>query len=277
MEAIKSMKWVMVLTLLVLYAAAIFWTTVVTGGLLGFADGDDDEPSPATEFFGSVAKSLFSLFKLMNGDTEPVEHVTDTVAGQLLFAGFLVISNWAILAILTSVVSDNMMTASAKATEEDEAAQKELDSALQMKRLRMIFDEADTEGTGHIDEGQWSKALADPAVAADLMDATGLSTKSLQDIWDCTAKEDTGGAAPGDRPGRKYLVCEEFIEHLYDASNPADKRSIIKIMSRLNSLEGIVGRVGDLLEARESPPQAARRKGEEDDRQQSNGCVLDAL
>merc|ERR1711981_622028 len=114
------MQWVMLLTLLVLYACAIVFTSLVGKG---FISGGAITPE-SEEFFGSVSKSLFSLFKLMNGDTSVVEPICNNIAGQLLFAGFMVISNWAILAILTSVVSDNMISSSRKALEDDEARRK---------------------------------------------------------------------------------------------------------------------------------------------------------
>merc|ERR1719424_1669662 len=94
MSALKAMQWVIVLTMLMLYACAIVFTHL-------------------------VGKSLFSLFKLMNGDTNIVRSIDDTLGGKMLFVCFMILANWAILAILTSVVSENMISASTKITEDE--------------------------------------------------------------------------------------------------------------------------------------------------------------
>merc|ERR1712176_47831 len=104
------MQWVMILTCFVLYGMSILFTSLVGHGVLY---GDDvPEPRAAREAFATVPMSFYSLFKLMNGDTDVIEPLSDEsfgtpgCVGKLLFMFFMIISNWAILAILTSVVSD---------------------------------------------------------------------------------------------------------------------------------------------------------------------------
>merc|ERR1719410_1053099 len=116
LESVRAMQWVIVLTFLTLYACAVVFTNLVGKGLV--TEGEISEG--ALEYFGSVPRSLFSLFKLMNGDLSVVTPIANYVEGQLLFAAFMVVTNWAVLAILTSVVSDNMISTSQKANEEDE-------------------------------------------------------------------------------------------------------------------------------------------------------------
>merc|ERR1712050_146357 len=99
-----------------LYSCSVVFTTLVGKG---FVFGREP-PVAAKEHFGSTARSLFSLFKLMNGDVSVAAPICSYALGQVLFASFMIVSNWAILAILTSVVSNNMIMSSNRAFEEDE-------------------------------------------------------------------------------------------------------------------------------------------------------------
>merc|ERR1712110_516390 len=94
----------------------------------------DGKPPPGN-VFQTVPGSMFSLFKLMNGDDDVVEFMEDSEGfqkffSQILFAVFLIMTNWAILAILTSVVSDNMILSSRK----EEAIEEEENNVLEKER-----------------------------------------------------------------------------------------------------------------------------------------------
>lgn len=107
LEAMQAMQWVMVLTCVLLYASAILFVSLVGHALIP----GGHVPEEAQELFGSVVESMFLLFRVMNGDQEPIEPLFSTVPLRLLCVGFVVISNWAVLAILTAVLSENMISA----------------------------------------------------------------------------------------------------------------------------------------------------------------------
>ncbi|CAE8626638.1 unnamed protein product, partial [Polarella glacialis] len=82
------------LTFMLLYAASIVFTTLVGKG---FIYEDYDAPESAKILYGSVFRTFLSLFKLMNDDQSMVEPIIGTVGGQLLFYGFMCMSNWMML------------------------------------------------------------------------------------------------------------------------------------------------------------------------------------
>lgn len=249
-EALSAMKWVMVLTMLVLYAGAIFFTTLVGKGVLYGGHPPSEE---AKEVFSSVPQSLFSLFKLMNGDTNVVDPITSTASGRLLFAGFMVLANWAILAILTSVVSDNMIAASAKTIQEDEDRAKHEQEEGIRRRLMAVFREMDPKDTGEITEVQFRCLLDDPIYCKMLCEASGLSAMVLSDLFHWMASLNEGVQVGGEEAtlpegvGRRRAAgnvnYQQFVDCLRDESRPADRRSQLRIAQQLKSLE-------DLIEAR---------------------------
>jgi len=231
MEALMAMQWVMILTLLVLYAGAVTWTTLIGKGLLtGTTKGGE-------RYFGTVPESLFSLFKLMNGDTSVVEPITNTVFGRLLFAGFVVLSNWSVLAILTSVVSDNMMTASARAAQEDLEVQRQADHALRAERVRGLFRDLDAEGGGTITEQEWRGLLDGRATGEELADATRLSRRALEDT--CEYVEKPNDISSGRFAGYKGKIIkfEDFVRHIDALAMPADNRSLMHLTAQVRDLQ----------------------------------------
>merc|ERR1740121_1405734 len=212
-ESLKAMQWVMVLTLLMLYAGAIFWTSLVGKGLMY----GGTPPPEGIEHFGSVPTSLFSLFRIMNGDTSVVRSVTTTVFGQLMFAAFMVLSNWAILAILTSVVSDNMISASQRASEEDSLKEKVDEKTRRVAMLKALFGEIDKDGSGCIDEEEWQEVCSTEAgLFRELGNVINYGEKELQELFKCLSAsksrlDDVTGNVPS---GTNSMYFDDFLEHL---------------------------------------------------------------
>jgi len=236
-ESLRAMQWVMVLTLLMLYAGAIFWTSLVGKGLLY----GGDPPADGVKHFGTVATSLFSLFRIMNGDTSVVRSVCNTVFGQLLFAVFMVLSNWAILAILTSVVSDNMISASQSAAEEDNKKDKEDEYNRRVGRLNVLFKEIDKDGSGCISAQEWHELCQDPGLFHELSTATSYNAKDLHDLFRCLAASktrlDQSGSEMHNNSDMNMMVFEDFLDHLKITADPADKRCVLQVMAKLQHME----------------------------------------
>jgi len=238
MESFKAMQWVIVLTALTLYACAVAFTNLVGQGLVT----GGHHTNMGRQYFGSVPRSLFSLFKLMNGDLSVVEPIENYVAGQLLFASFMVVTNWAVLAVLTSVVSDNMIAASQKANEEDERKLKEDAHTDRVRRLRTLFSEIDRDGDGVVSTNEWKGIMKDRGLHDELLDATGLDEEDLNDYFECLAQdtsqmEQVKAAWERDRGVEKQLDYNAFIDTLKDEGQIADKRSVLHVRAQLRYLE----------------------------------------
>jgi hypothetical protein len=178
-EAFGAMKWVLFLTLLVIYACSIVFTSVVGKDML-----DDGLPEDTYDF-GTVAKSMFSLFRLMNGDTSAIHTISESLTGKVLFMVFMIISNWAILAILTSVVADNMIMASAKAEREEADIENEEKNHAREHEIKEIFKELDKDHSGTVSEEEWSILRNDCDLCKRLEAASGFGGTELDELFDC--------------------------------------------------------------------------------------------
>lgn len=226
------MQYVIVLALMTLYGGAIIFTNLVGEGLI--YDDPTNRPPEALDYFGTVSKSLFSLFELMNGDTSVIEPIKDLVIGRLLFAAFMVISNWAILAILTAVVSDQMIAASNDYQEEEKKSNDAEEESKNMKRLLHIFEDNDHDMNGLISKDEWMGMLEDPSVCLELSEGTHLGKSDLADLFDCLAVEGNGDDGK--------VQYTDLIHSLKANSSVADKRAVLHVMLRLRIFQDQVSK-----------------------------------
>lgn len=107
-KALQSMFWFLVLTLLALYACALVMTNLIGNAMLS---GAEDLDPKVRMLFSSVLDSLFTLFGLMNSqywqEVDPLFRAFPFL--KPVWVLYTVLSSWALLSILTGVVSDNML------------------------------------------------------------------------------------------------------------------------------------------------------------------------
>jgi len=263
---LKAMQWFMLLVVITIYAWSITWTVLIKKDILPPSD-DKEKYAMAHELFGSVPRSMFSLFKLMNADVSVTAVVTHTYQGQLLSVCFIVLSNWALLAILTSVVSDNMISSSAKADQEYAKEKTNLATEERLVRVNAVFNQLDKDGTLVIEKEEWERLMFDDAMRNELCDASGLSPKGLQDAFDCASRQhfkDSNGTcssasqtavvrSTSQTAAVRDLTHDDFVNMLEDVSTDADRRSVRNVMLHLRGIERIVCRIHeDVADVRHS-------------------------
>ncbi|CAK0895147.1 unnamed protein product [Prorocentrum cordatum] len=173
----------------------------------------------------------------MTGDMEPAEALTGAVAGKLCLVGFMVCSNWAVLAILTSVVSDNMITSSRDIAEKELRQCKEAEVELSREKLAELFGKIDADGNGSIDEIEWEKRVMGDGQMVDALCAavSSLGREELKDAFNAVQSASRGETA---EQTRRQITLEDFVQYLVkDCRVKADKRSILKIRQQLVSME----------------------------------------
>lgn len=247
MDSMKAMQWVLVLTAMVLYAMAIFWTTVVGQGTVV-----EDSTGQTEKNFSLVSASLFSLFLMMNGEFDRATALFKYPWGQFFVFIWMVISNWAILAVLTAVVSDNMMTSSRKFLVQDAARKDAEEDRYQDRRLRDIFGIDVDEEDADISSLEWRVVMDDHQLADELCQVANIEKAPLEDLF----KQLSHPSSPMTRKSTKHDVdfarkSSKSIRHL----------TTERMAQSLSPEEGIRGdfRVMDhstflaFIQAREAP------------------------
>jgi len=224
-ESLQSITWVMVLTFLLLYSCAIMFTTLVGEGYIF----SGDVPGAAEEYYGTVFRSMLSLFKLMNDDQSMVEPILSTVVGRLLFCVFMMLSNWMMLAVLTSVISDNMMRGSHSLELKEQEDKREKDTAMKKRHLTELFQQIDQDKSGCISETELGALLQNPDLRGELCATAGLEMDDLAEVLNCVSYT----TMEGDR----VLLYRQFLHLLEFESREAKERSVFKLMERLRAME----------------------------------------
>jgi len=224
LHAMQGMHWVFVLALFMLYAGGILFTS-----LIGHGYAFDGRPPPdAQETFGTVVDSMFELFKLMNDDQSVVDPILSSAVGKLMFVLFMVVSNWAILAILTSVVSDGMIASSQKADAEDMLMTTTTVRVNNANRLRVIFKEVDKEGRGRCTQEHFKSIFSDQGLRVELCSATGSDIDCLVELFNILAQGPVN---------EKYIQYEDFVTQALEGEDSRNNRSMLHTRMHLGMIE----------------------------------------
>lgn len=204
----------------------------------------------------------------MNGDIDVIKPIADKsfglpgLIGKFLFMFFMIMSNWAILAILTSVVSDRLISTSAEVERDDLDHELQARMRCEKRRLLSIFQTVDENSTNYITEAEWKSLLSDQKVSHEMCELAKMKKENLQDLFECfanTQRIDLFDMRRKEKCGitsrrTDEIVCESqnnarfatvkqmdyrtFITCISDESETADKTSILRVMARVRMLEG---------------------------------------
>lgn len=223
-QAMAGMMWVMLLTIMVLYAASLVAVKLLRDGL---AYGEAGPPPVVVENFASIWDSMFALFQVMNGDASPLEEVfTSLPASKGFYMLFVVGCNWAILAILTAVVSDNMIKVTEEVSMEQEYEIKVRLNDTRRKVFSEVFDHMDISADGLVSEEEFHAVFRDPDKRMELCDALQMDPDEVVEIFDLMPRMKCGGV---DR--------DAFIYALERDAHAVNMRCFMGLEQRLHKVE----------------------------------------
>jgi len=154
-----------------------------------------------------------------------------------------------------------MISSSRRIQDEDAERKRTMEYVEKADSLRRIFSEVDADGSGAINEEEWHAMMRDPHLRSALCEATEMTQSDLDELFRYLAVEprilqrEISAMDPSISPLAKHLNLNPrhdhaarlmhyttFVEHLRDDSQPADKRSILRILSRMQAMEGQMDR-----------------------------------
>lgn len=223
LRALQGVFWVMVLTFVTLYAYSILMTHLIGHGLVvtAAASGSD----AARELFGNVPASMYQLFKVMNGDLSDLESImAESGLMRLLVGFFLITAHWGLLATLTAVVSDNVITV----TQEQARETEESDNALALERFCVLLLKLDHRGARDISREEMVAWLHDPENLSYLRSMTNMTPGEMLDLWELVQTDGTA-------------LMRDFVEAFRLIKGPVSEKAIIRTEARISKLAVYVG------------------------------------
>eukprot|EP00746_Dinoflagellata_sp_MGD_P060189 gnl/MRDRNA2_/MRDRNA2_25574_c0_seq1.p1 gnl/MRDRNA2_/MRDRNA2_25574_c0~~gnl/MRDRNA2_/MRDRNA2_25574_c0_seq1.p1 ORF type:complete len:327 (+),score=85.24 gnl/MRDRNA2_/MRDRNA2_25574_c0_seq1:136-981(+) len=180
----------------------------------------EDLKEKVESLFPSIGASMFMLFKVMNGNQAVLTPVFELVpVTKALFCVFIVATSWALLSILTAVLSENMMSVN----QEQEKDQAEYESELRAEKCRQdltsLFKVMDVDGNGTLTEDEFKHALGEKTFN-EILEAMQLDDADMEELWEYLS---TDG------------VCKssDFTEGLLQDSTMVSERSLMRLEKRV--------------------------------------------
>jgi len=156
----KTVLWVMILLILIFWVVGIMMTIIV-----GHSEETFDYSRThwgKSAYFDTVPKSMYSLFEAMTlakWSSVMFRPVMETYPGIfLVLIPFLCITTIGLLNIIVGVVVENTLSSASDNREKENKEMVKMHAKV-MDSLKMVFDEADTDGGGSIDREELRKML----------------------------------------------------------------------------------------------------------------------
>lgn len=236
-QAMYGMIWVLVLTTVLLYTAALLCVKLIGQGLVGHV------PEDVASVFPNVPQSMFVLFMAMNGNAELLTPLFEAFpVTKLVFVIYMVVLSWGILSILTAVVSENMINATEAHREEVELIEQERLCQNSKDWLSEIFDKTDLDGTGMVERQEFEDMMKDDHLVDELCSAAGgLRKVDLVALFDCLSSVSDDSF---------FIRRKDFVEGLMThAQAPSvSQRDILRLEKRLLMQERVLLQMMDRLD-----------------------------
>lgn len=223
LEALQGIFWVLVFILMFVYAISILATRLIGHGVV--SKGDTPELIEIRGMFGSVDESMFVLFELMScWGLMRFERLFDLVpATRPCFVLFYVLAAWALLAVMTGVVSFNMISMKTKMNEED-THRDQLRKMYATDLLTELFIEADEDNSGEVSRQEFQKMLCSKTLMRKIMKNTNVKVQDLDDLFDWI-----------DHDGSNSVTISEFMDGFSCLNEPMSTKSLLKIERKVDS------------------------------------------
>merc|ERR1712137_1330661 len=207
-----------------LYIVAMLCTLFIGQGEVFEIEAASSEDTKAfREMFRSISASLFALFGTMSSWSlvKLVPLFKQVPLFRLFFVVFYIYSSWALLAVMTGVVSENMIAIRDQMVKED-ARKEELRQEHVILLLKDLFQKADIDRSGQISRDEFNWMLSSPALVKKLGKFSKIDVKDLAELFSWI-----------DNDGSGSINQEEFLEAFKWISQPLRAKSLVRLFQRL--------------------------------------------
>merc|ERR1719362_147493 len=238
-SSFRSLFWLMCILAALTYCFALVLTQGAASYFAAFnqSNGNMEEFQAIKSSFGSVPKTMYSLYLAMTGGRNWGE-VADLIAQAGIFYGFLVviyvfINLFSVLNIVTGVFVDGAIEL-AKRDRNMMIEKQNTNRDTSRKHLVALLSVVDKDGDGQVSRDEFFAALQDSEVQ-DFMDALGIDPENAAEVFMLL-----------DEDGDGIVDVTEFIQGMEKVRGEAKSVDIqmlklhsMKIIDTLNRLQGI--------------------------------------
>mmetsp|Transcript_46386 Transcript_46386/g.108006 ORF Transcript_46386/g.108006 Transcript_46386/m.108006 type:complete len:708 (+) Transcript_46386:62-2185(+) len=247
--SVRGMMWVLVLAFVVLYVMALLGVRLVRDGII--FGGEDMTPPEVKAIFPSIHQSIWEFFVVMNGDASAMEPLFEAVpCAQDFMMLFMVFSSWAILSILTAVVSENMIKSTERHRLELEEKESQVRWELHRKILCDVFESADSFGHGHLTKAEFLAWVETSSAHGGVEELTGLRKHDLRQMFDYLCEdvvvEDDDGD-PEDAEVVRVVRRDRFIDGLQREGKDVKERSMMRLEKEVLEVKSMLSDLQEVL------------------------------
>lgn len=238
LNSMKTLGWVGLLLCCLLYVFAIFLTNQVgqNDEMYLNTESYDGEEWPHQVYFGTVPRSMLSLFQILTLDSwcdyivRHIVHRQPYMAPVFIF--FLFITTFGLMNIIVGVIVENTLGAASISEARMERDQEKYRKRI-LQDLHVLFQLSDTDGSGRISRREFQAACRNPKVLEKLENLGLLlnETDTLFNLLDPTRKGS--------------IDLSEFITTCKQLIGGAKQKDIVQVglavetlTRRLDSLDG---------------------------------------
>ncbi|CAJ1438420.1 unnamed protein product [Effrenium voratum] len=164
-ESLSTLFWVLMLLSVVIYVFAIFlrYTLNCQDQFRDWAD--------CSEYFGSMPAAMYSLFQVITLESWSQVFARPILRVQpgffVVFLLFLFLTTFGILNIIVGVIVENTLNA-AKQNQELQERRMQRQLRQELESIRRLFEEADADGSGTLEQAEFVAILSDGVVQQTL-------------------------------------------------------------------------------------------------------------
>jgi voltage-gated sodium channel len=228
-NSIKALTWICIILLLLNYVCAVVATTEIGQNVEIYGNGPsyDGLVWPYQEYFGTVFKSMFTLFQVMTLDgwcDDVVRHILYfQPMFAMLFIFFLVITAFGLMNVVIGVIVENTLSAAtvadqAIAADEGTKRKKALD------QLQVMLELSDSDRSGSISLQELEAAAQSRVVQAQL-EALDVRTAEVEQLFELLDYERKGS-----------VDLKKFINSCRELVGGARRRDIAQVEITVGTL-----------------------------------------
>lgn len=225
LSSLRTLVWAWALIAMLVYIFGIFATRLLgqTYGCSYHSRDGTDCDSSMDEYFGTVPKSMFSLFQVLT--TEGWAEICEASMRHqpsmwIFFVLFISITTFAIMNVITAVIVENTLT-QADSRESDIQKKIEADRKNALSKIYEVFKIADVDGDAEISKDEFLNALQDNEVRANMMEVE-IDMRGAEGLFDIL-----------DYDGSGKLDTAEFIEGCMRARGEAKAKDVLAVQCDL--------------------------------------------